>query len=118
MKVLVTGAEGYIGNHLCQMIRKTRPDIEVYRSEWLKTDIREYYSILREWGEEHFDAVIHLAALVRVGESVKDPISYYQTNVTGTLNVLRLLNYSNFIFASTGGRYPALAGGSCAYSFL
>ena len=102
MKVLITGSEGYIGSHLCQMIRKTRPDIEVYRLEWINTDIREYYNVLREWEEKHFDTVIHLAALVRVGESVKDPIDYYETNVTGTLNVLRLLNYIYFIFASTG----------------
>lgn len=102
MKVLVTGAEGYIGSHLCQMIQKTRPDIEVYRSEWVDVDVREYYSVLRQWGETEFHTVVHLAALVRVGESVKDPIDYYETNVTGTLNVLRLLNYRNFIFASTG----------------
>lgn len=101
MKVLVTGAEGYIGSHLCQMIQKTRPDIKVYRSEWIETDIRDKRE-LDIWRGTQFDTVIHLAALVRVGESVKDPICYYETNVSGTLNVLRALSYKNFIFASTG----------------
>jgi UDP-glucose 4-epimerase len=49
-----------------------------------------------------FDTVIHLAALVNVGESVRDPISYYRTNITGTENVLNRITYKNFVFASTG----------------
>jgi UDP-glucose 4-epimerase len=101
MKVLVTGAEGYIGSHLCQMIRKTRPDINVYQLEWIDTDIRVDRD-LDSCGGTQFDTVIHLAALVRVGESVKEPIRYFETNVSGTLNILRKINYSNFIFASTG----------------
>jgi UDP-glucose 4-epimerase len=113
MKVLVTGAEGYIGSHLCQMIQNTRPDIEVYRLEWINTDIRGYYNGLCEWEEYNFDTVIHLAGLVRVGESVRDPIDYYETNVTGTLNVLRALSYKNFIFASTG----AAANPSSPYAY-
>ena len=46
--------------------------------------------------------MIHLAALVRVGESVQRPTLYYDTNINGTLNVIRKIKYKNFIFASTG----------------
>jgi UDP-glucose 4-epimerase len=48
------------------------------------------------------DAIIHLAALVRVGESQQKPTDYYMTNFIGTLNVLKTVKCKNFIFASTG----------------
>jgi UDP-glucose 4-epimerase len=46
--------------------------------------------------------VVHLAALVRVNESVTKPISYYDTNINGTVNALQSLFFKNFVFASTG----------------
>jgi UDP-glucose 4-epimerase len=49
-----------------------------------------------------YDTIIHLAALVRVNESVQNPREYYETNVNGTINVLMGLTYKNFVFASTG----------------
>jgi UDP-glucose 4-epimerase len=45
---------------------------------------------------------VHLAALVKVNESVLKPISYYDTNINGTVNVLQELFFKNFVFASTG----------------
>jgi UDP-glucose 4-epimerase len=52
--------------------------------------------------EGEFDTVVHLAALVNVGDSVKNPMRYYETNVTGTLKMLENVDYKHFIFASTG----------------
>ena len=52
--------------------------------------------------DEEFDAVIHLAALVNVGESEIKPIQYYITNLNGTMNVINKIKTNNFIFASTG----------------
>jgi UDP-glucose 4-epimerase len=52
--------------------------------------------------EFEFDTVVHLAALVRVNESVEKPLDYYNTNFNGTVNMLHNCNYKNFIFASTG----------------
>jgi UDP-glucose 4-epimerase len=49
-----------------------------------------------------YDAVIHLAALVRVGESEQIPIKYYITNLNGTMNVINRIKAKNFIFSSTG----------------
>lgn len=100
--VLVTGSEGYIGQHLCQLIKDTRPDINLTKLDIRgegseKCDIRTRFTI-----DQNFHSVIHLAALVQVGESVKHPSSYYITNVLGTMNVLNSVNTHNFIFASTG----------------
>lgn len=110
MKVLVTGSSGYIGQHLCKMLAFTKKDIEVHRLDIEEdngnlshhADIRVASTVARVSSELHFDAVIHLAALVRVGESVEKPIEYYDTNINGTLNCLKHLSYDNFIFASTG----------------
>jgi UDP-glucose 4-epimerase len=52
--------------------------------------------------EKEYNTVIHLAALVQVGDSVLRPIDYYTTNVLGTLNVLKNIKTNHFIFASTG----------------
>jgi len=110
MRVLVTGSSGYIGQHLCRMLAFNKKDIEVYRLDIEEengslsrfADIRTASTVARAGADIHFDAVIHLAALVRVGESVEKPWEYYDTNIMGTLNCLRHLSYDNFIFASTG----------------
>ena len=102
--VLVTGSKGYIGQHLCKMLSEYS-NIEVYTIDiindselyYICADIR--YNTLPKI---KFDTVIHLAALVKVGESVNNPIEYYNTNINGTQRLLEELYYDNFIFASTG----------------
>lgn len=103
-KVLITGSSGYIGSHLCKMIENeydiygldVRPP-QFEMANFMQVSINQPFNI-----EEEFDAVIHLAALVRVGESEGKPISYYITNLNGTMNVVNKIKTKNFIFASTG----------------
>lgn len=104
-KILITGNSGYIGSHLCKMLAGeyelygldlTNPQYPLTNHR--KHDIRQ---ALPE-NKNTFDAIIHLAALVRIGESEKKPTDYYMTNFIGTLNVLKRVNCKNFIFASTG----------------
>jgi UDP-glucose 4-epimerase len=104
-KVLITGCSGYIGSHLLTMLKGKYEvhglDIKVPQSD----DLQEFYSIdIRKLFElpTDFDCVIHLAALVNVGESEKFPLSYYITNLNGTMNVMNKVKAKNFIFASTG----------------
>lgn len=112
MKILITGCSGYIGSHLCKLLESE--NIEVHGLDirepqfplkaFYKNDIR-YISELgynRNLIYTKYDAVIHLAALVNVGKSERDPISYYITNVSGTINILETIDTDNFIFASTG----------------
>ena len=103
-KVLITGSSGYIGSHLVKMLEKEYevygldvrpPQVEMER--FMQVNINQQFNI-----EEEFDCVIHLAALVRVGESEQKPISYYITNLNGTMNVVNKIKTKNFIFASTG----------------
>jgi UDP-glucose 4-epimerase len=104
-KILITGNSGYIGSHLSKMLADS---YEVYGldvnapqtdrlKDWYNVDVRRLFTI-----DQEFDAVIHLAALVNVGESEQIPIQYYITNLNGTMNVLNKIKTKNFIFASTG----------------
>jgi UDP-glucose 4-epimerase len=103
-KVLITGSSGYIGSHLSKMLENeyevygldVRPP-QVEMANFMQVNINQLFNI-----EEEFDAVIHLAALVRVGESELKPIQYYITNLNGTMNVVNKIKTKNFIFASTG----------------
>ena len=105
-KVLITGSSGYIGSHLTKLLMDSL-QYEVHCLDIVepKTVANRYYrcDINRKFAlEEEFDTVIHLAALVNVGESERIPIQYYITNVNGTMNVLNKVKAKNFIFASTG----------------
>jgi len=107
MKILVTGAAGYIGQHLCRMLSLNkeytvlRTDLDMPSEEsgmLYERNIRDPENFIGL----RVDAVVHLAALVRIGESVMQPSEYYETNLQGTINLLRHIDYKNFIFASTG----------------
>jgi UDP-glucose 4-epimerase len=105
-KILITGCSGYIGSHLSKMLAN---DYEVHGldieepqaplNEFYRCDINRQFVIP---GDIEYDSVIHLAALVRVGESEQIPIKYYITNLNGTMNVINKIKTKNFIFASTG----------------
>ena len=106
MKILVTGSNGYIGKHLCKMLDKKHEihgldlakDSETdYVSRYYNINIDDPFTLYQD-----YDAVIHLAALVRVGESVDQPKKYLRTNVIGTANLINAVKFKNFIFGSTG----------------
>ena len=104
-KILITGNSGYIGSHLCKMLNEeyeiigldiNKPLFNIKKH--LLNDIKKPLPKIKD----KFDAVIHLAAVVNVGESERVPTDYYMTNLIGTLNILNWVMTDNFIFASTG----------------
>ena len=106
-KVMITGCSGYIGSHLCKLLEGKYEvhgldlhDPIVPVDKFYKVDINRLFTIPDQ--TDPYDAVIHLAALVNVGESEKMPIMYYITNLNGTMNILNKIPTKNFIFASTG----------------
>lgn len=111
-KILITGSSGYIGSHLCDMLSGeyevhgldiAQPQVET--EKFYNIDINKQFYI----DGIEFDAVVHLAALTSVPESQERPISYYITNLNGTMNVLNKIKAKNFIFASTGAAQDCLS---------
>jgi len=126
-KILVTGADGFIGSHLTEMLVRDGYDVRafvMYNSlnswGWLDKapkevlseleifagDIRDPHGI--EEAMKGVDVVLHLAALIAIPFSYHSPDAYVQTNVTGTLNVLqaaRRLGTSRIVCTSTSETY-------------
>jgi dTDP-glucose 4,6-dehydratase len=105
-KVLVTGAAGFIGSHLAEGLVKSGAHVRAfvhynsagsrgwldgseYRGdiEFIHGDLRDQGSVER--GVEGCDAVFHLGALIGIPYSYEAPEAYVQTNVVGTLNILK-----------------------------
>src|SRR3954464_14639869 len=118
--ILVVGGAGYIGSHLVkELVQKE----EVIVLDNLSTGHREAVDdraifVKGNLGDEDdlqmifssypIKAVMHFAAFSLVGESVVDPLKYYQNNVAATLTLLKVMvknNVKNFIFSSTAATY-------------
>jgi UDP-glucose 4-epimerase len=121
MRVLITGASGYVGRAVVRQLLDNGhvPRLLVHST---KIDAPEGTDLVRgdlldrsslALATANTDAVIHLAALVRVRESFEQPLRYYEVNVGGTLNVLNVLAAAHghvespprLVFTSTAGVY-------------
>lgn len=126
--ILVTGGSGYIGSHTVFLLLMAGCDVTVLDNltnssiaplhrvtelagrapEFLRIDLREITDLRAAFREHRFDAVIHFAGLKAVGESVSLPLNYYENNVVGTLNLLRVMSEArvkNFVFSSSATVY-------------
>ncbi|SIO45883.1 NAD dependent epimerase/dehydratase, LLPSF_EDH_00030 family [Rhodovulum sp. ES.010] len=107
-KVLVTGADGFIGSHLVEALVRHGSDVRAFvcynsfnswgwldhadadvlgRFDVVAGDVRDPHAV--DAAMQGCDAVLHLAALIAIPFSYQAPDAYVQTNVTGTLNVLQ-----------------------------
>ncbi|WP_136733272.1 UDP-glucose 4-epimerase GalE [Xanthomonas euvesicatoria] len=127
MRILVTGGTGYIGSHTCVELARRGHDVCIvdnlsnscervldhlqhlmgFRPEFHRMDVRapELADLLIS---ERIDAVLHFAALKAVGESVREPLLYFNNNVTGTLALLRAMRTAkvcNLVFSSSATVY-------------
>ena len=104
MKIAITGSDGYIGSVLAEKLKDTNHDIHLMDiDDW---DIRTTPmkdGLIHHWLS--FDVVVHLAALVKVGESVNKPWDYYNTNINGTQKIITHFPDAKIIFASTGAAF-------------
>tara|TARA_B100002052_G_C15875059_1_gene596572 strand:+ start:316 stop:1314 length:999 start_codon:yes stop_codon:yes gene_type:complete len=118
--VLVTGGAGYIGSHVCLALSNAGYKPIVYDNlsrghKWAVKwgpleigDISDKKTLIRVLNNYKPVAVVHLAALAYVGESVQNPSAYYSNNVSGTLNLLEvLIDFGNIpiIFSSSCATY-------------
>lgn len=120
MKVLLTGGAGYIGSHANKLLNAhgietvvldnlSRGHVEAVRWGRLeRLDLLDHDGLDRLFAAERFDAVMHFAAFIFVGESVKHPEMYYHNNLAGSINLLRVMRahgVDKFIFSSTAAVY-------------
>lgn len=128
MAILVTGGAGYIGSHTCfellqagyQVIvidnySNSRPkslqrvmELTGQRIQIYSIDLLDETGLETVFYENHIEAVIHFAGLKAVGESVAFPLSYYQTNIIGTISLcemMRKYHVKNLVFSSSATVY-------------
>ena len=128
MKVLVTGGAGYIGSHTCVELLEEGYEVvildnfcnasfesikrveEITGKELVTVegDIRSRDNLARVFAEHTIDMVIHFAGLKAVGESVEDPLRYYENNVCGTVFLCEVMaehGCKSIVFSSSATVY-------------
>ncbi|MBB3164267.1 UDP-glucose 4-epimerase GalE [Rhizobium laguerreae] len=118
--VLVVGGAGYIGSHTCLDLANKgyRPvvfdNFSNGHREFVRWgpaeegDIRDRARLDEVLAKHKPAAILHFAALIEVGESVRDPVSFYENNVIGTLTLLsaaQAAGINAFVFSSTCATY-------------
>lgn len=121
MKVLVTGGAGYIGSHFVKLISEkgintvvidnlSRGHKEAVHQDAVfeQIDLLDYENLSKCLSIHKPDAVVHFAAFAYVGESVENPLLYYQNNVIGSFNLIKACKetgINKFVFSSTCSLY-------------
>ena len=121
MSILVTGGAGYIGSHTVYKLIEEGRDVVIIdsletgyieavhpKARFYKGDIRDKDFLNSVFSKEKIDAVIHFAANSLVGESMKNPLKYYDNNLYGTKVLLSCMienNINKIVFSSTAATY-------------
>jgi len=128
MKVLVTGGAGYIGSHTCVELLKAGHEVFVIDNlsnghevalgrvrnitncdlQFMNADIRDTNALDKIFNTFKPEAVIHFAGLKAVGESVANPLKYYEVNVGGSISLLTAMSKAgckNIVFSSSATVY-------------
>ena len=128
LKVLLTGGAGYIGSHTMLVLLQAGYDVVVLDNlsnssaeslnrvtqiigrefVFVQGDVRDSIGLSRLFAKHTIDSVLHFAGLKAVGESVSQPLGYYDNNVHGSQALLQAMAYAgvfNFVFSSSATVY-------------
>ena len=118
--MLVTGGAGYVGSHACKALQRAGRHVVVLDNltaghraavrygELVEADVTDTPAVRAALRRHQIGAVMHFAALLDVGESVREPARYYRNNVAGALSVLEAMAAESvglFVFSSTCATY-------------
>ena len=128
MKTLLTGGAGYIGSHTAVELLRQGHDVVIYDNlfnsqpeairrieqisgrsvPFIEADVRDQSALEKALSQHHIDSVVHFAGKKAVGESVAQPVDYYDNNVNGSLVLLRAMQAQNvhkLVFSSSATVY-------------
>lgn len=128
MSILITGGAGFIGSHTCVEMLNAGYDVVVVdnldnssseslsrvekitgkKVKFYKEDVRDRAALRKIFTENDIEAVIHFAGLKAVGESVREPIMYYDNNLINTLVLIKTMNefgVKKIVFSSSATVY-------------
>lgn len=128
MSILITGGAGFIGSHTCIEMQNAGYDVVVVDNldnssskslervekitgkpvKFYKEDVRNKEALRKIFAENEIEAVIHFAGLKAVGESVREPIMYYDNNLINTIVLLEVMNefgVKKIVFSSSATVY-------------
>jgi len=122
MRILVTGGAGYVGSHCVRGLCGAGHEVTIYddlvhgghreavdrRAKLIVADLADAMRLDRAFVEVSFEAVMHFAASAEVGESVREPLSYYRNNVINTVSLLEVMRrheVRKLVFSSTCAVY-------------
>ena len=124
-RILVTGGAGYIGSHTVRLLLQQGYDVAVVDNlskgykhnvpadRLYELDIAETAALAELMRQTRPEAVVHFAAFIAVGESMREPERYFANNVAGSLSLLTAMvrtGVKHIVFSSTAAVYgdPAL----------
>ena len=123
MKILVTGGAGYIGSTVAQQLLDAGLDVTIYDNlssghraavpdgaAFVRGDTQDRSALDAVLGSAHFDAILHFAAFIEAGESMREPGRFFRNNVSGSLTLMDAAvahSVSRFVFSSTAGVYAS-----------
>lgn len=128
MRIMLTGGNGFIGSHVAVALQAAGHDLVTFDNlansrrdvvERIRRitgrpvplvvgDIRDRSALIKAMSRHRTEAVIHLAGHKAVGESVADPLAYYENNVAGSLNLASALaqcGVKTLVFSSSATVY-------------
>ncbi len=120
MKILVAGGAGYIGSNMTAMLAAEGHQPVIYDNlskghksaikgcEFVKGDLADFKKLTLTLKKHKIETVMHFAAFIEAGESVINPLKYYQNNVSNTqvlLSAMESAGVGKFVFSSTAAVY-------------
>ncbi len=123
MNILVTGGAGYIGSVTAEALLKAGHSVTIYDSlvtghraavpdgaTFIQADLSDSHALVETLTREKFDAVMHFAAFIEAGESMKDPGRFYQNNFSNSLTLMEIAvraGVKRLVLSSTAAVYQS-----------